>query len=64
MRTPAWRALDYLAEAGSPEAFGRTVQPYLRKDFGVCEQLAAESGTSLGLLGDVARRGVIELAAP
>jgi 3-hydroxyisobutyrate dehydrogenase-like beta-hydroxyacid dehydrogenase len=60
----ATRALEHLAEAGGPEEFGCAVAPYLRKDFAVCEQLAAESGTSLRLLGDVARLGAIEIAAP
>jgi 3-hydroxyisobutyrate dehydrogenase-like beta-hydroxyacid dehydrogenase len=57
------RALDYLARAGGPEEFARTVAPFLHKDFALCAKVAADlDDASLGLLGEVVRRGPIAIS--
>jgi len=48
------RALSYLKEFGTPEAFRSEVQPFLCKDLNVCDVVVDELGVDLGMLGEVA----------
>jgi 3-hydroxyisobutyrate dehydrogenase-like beta-hydroxyacid dehydrogenase len=58
----ASRAMTHLTRFGDVEAFGARVSHYLRKDVAACAQTSTELGVDLGLLGDVARRGPLDLA--
>jgi 3-hydroxyisobutyrate dehydrogenase-like beta-hydroxyacid dehydrogenase len=55
-------AMTHLTRSGDVDAFGRRVSKYLRKDVASCAETSAALGVELGLLGDVARRGPLDLA--
>ncbi|WP_261574319.1 NAD(P)-dependent oxidoreductase [Frankia gtarii] len=50
-------AIQALGILGSPEAFAQFALPYLRKDVALIEQVAADLGLDVGLLGDIVRNG-------
>jgi 3-hydroxyisobutyrate dehydrogenase-like beta-hydroxyacid dehydrogenase len=55
-------AMMHLTRSGDVDAFGARVSRYLRKDVAACAETSAALGVDLGLLGDVARRGPLDLA--
>ena len=56
------RALAYMADFPSPEAYGEQVVHYLVKDIATYEQVAAELGLDLGLISRTAKGGSIDLS--
>jgi 3-hydroxyisobutyrate dehydrogenase-like beta-hydroxyacid dehydrogenase len=58
----ASKAMLHMKAAGDVEAFGRQVAHYLRKDVAACADAAAQLSVDLGLLGDIARDGPLDIA--
>jgi len=58
----ATRALAYMADFPSPEAFGEQVIHYLVKDVAIYEEVAGELGLDLGLISRTAKGGSIDLS--
>jgi 3-hydroxyisobutyrate dehydrogenase-like beta-hydroxyacid dehydrogenase len=58
----ASKAMGYLLQFGALGAFASSAAPYLRKDVEAARQTAEQLGVELGLLGDVAKRGPLDLA--
>jgi 3-hydroxyisobutyrate dehydrogenase-like beta-hydroxyacid dehydrogenase len=56
------KAMGYLLRFGALDAFAASAAPYLRKDVEAARQTATQLGVDLGLLGDVAKRGPLDLA--
>jgi 3-hydroxyisobutyrate dehydrogenase-like beta-hydroxyacid dehydrogenase len=58
------RAIGVMEQFGAPQAFADQVRPFMVKDVAACEQVAAEIGVDLGLLGQVARGGRLDVSQP
>jgi 3-hydroxyisobutyrate dehydrogenase-like beta-hydroxyacid dehydrogenase len=58
------KAIGVMEQFGAPQAFADQVRPFMVKDVAACEQVAAEIGVDLGLLGQVARGGTLEVSQP
>lgn len=56
------KAIAVMEQFGSPQAYADHVRPFMVKDVAVCEQVAAQMGVDLGLLGDVARSGRLDVS--
>jgi 3-hydroxyisobutyrate dehydrogenase-like beta-hydroxyacid dehydrogenase len=56
------KAMGYLLRFGALEALASSAAPYLRKDVEAARLAAEQLGVDLGLLGDVAKRGPLDLA--
>jgi 3-hydroxyisobutyrate dehydrogenase-like beta-hydroxyacid dehydrogenase len=56
------KAMGYLLQRGALEAFAASAAPYLRKDVEAAGATAEQLGVDLGLLGDVAKKGPLDLA--
>ena len=71
-RTDEWRAagkriafvptMGYLLQFGALEGFAASAAPYLRKHVEAARATAEQLGVDLGLLGEVAKRGPLDLA--
>ncbi|WP_375482604.1 NAD(P)-dependent oxidoreductase [uncultured Jatrophihabitans sp.] len=55
------RAIEYMREFESPQHYADETRSFIRKDVAACEQVAAEVGLDLGLLGRVARDGRLDV---
>jgi len=55
-------AMEHMARSGDIAAFAASVGPYLRKDVRACEAASRELSLSLGLVGEVAREGPLDIA--
>ncbi|MDV7352781.1 NAD(P)-dependent oxidoreductase [Rhodococcus oxybenzonivorans] len=55
------RAVERALSVGGIEAFGEIAKPFLRKDVAVCLESARAQGSDLGLLGEVASGGALDL---
>jgi 3-hydroxyisobutyrate dehydrogenase-like beta-hydroxyacid dehydrogenase len=55
-------AMRHMALAGDVDTFAQRVATYLRKDVAACAETAAQLSVDLGLLGDVARNGPLNIA--
>jgi 3-hydroxyisobutyrate dehydrogenase-like beta-hydroxyacid dehydrogenase len=58
------KAIGVMEQFGAPQAFADQVRPFMVKDVAACEQVAAEIGVDLGLLGRVARGGRLDVSQP
>ena len=58
------KAIGVMERFGAPQAFADQVRPFMVKDVAACEQVAAEIGVDLGLLGRVARGGRLDVSQP
>jgi len=56
------KAMGYLLRFGALDGFAASAAPYLRKDVEAARATAEQLGVDLGLLGDVAREGPLDLA--
>jgi 3-hydroxyisobutyrate dehydrogenase-like beta-hydroxyacid dehydrogenase len=54
------KAMAVMAGFDTPQAYAEQVRPFMAKDVAACEQVAAELGVDLGLLGFIARSGRLE----
>jgi 3-hydroxyisobutyrate dehydrogenase-like beta-hydroxyacid dehydrogenase len=55
------KAMGYLLQFGALEGFAASAAPYLRKDVEAARATAEQLGIDLGLLGDVAKKGPLDL---
>jgi 3-hydroxyisobutyrate dehydrogenase-like beta-hydroxyacid dehydrogenase len=56
------KAMGYLLQFGALDGFAASAAPYLRKDVEAARATAEQLGVDLGLLGDVAKKGPLDLA--
>jgi 3-hydroxyisobutyrate dehydrogenase-like beta-hydroxyacid dehydrogenase len=56
------KAMGYLLQFGALEGFAASAAPYLRKDVEAARASAEQLGVDLGLLGEVAKKGPLDLA--
>lgn len=56
------RAIGVMEQFTSPQVYADQVQPFMVKDVAACEQVAAQLGIDLGLLGYVAGHGRLDVS--
>ncbi len=56
------RAIGVMEQFSSPQAYADQVRPFMVKDVAACEQVAAQLGIDLGLLGYVAGHGRLDVS--
>jgi 3-hydroxyisobutyrate dehydrogenase-like beta-hydroxyacid dehydrogenase len=56
------KAIGVMEQFSSPQAYADEVRPFMVKDVAACEQVAAQIGVDLGLLGYVACNGRLDVS--